>query len=203
MWFALTDFLVVIGVAIAVWRMRPVLEQNYPRLVAAGLAFFAIAALIGTVRFASGEVDALARWHSVASSTAGIWGVLLIFQGQRGPVALSSSGFLILTIIIVLALLTDVELAWLGYLCVAAGTSLALVQTFSSVDYRPHVLWLASWMLLIFASLAIGASREITTLGIAHWHIYHALLGVWAVLVGEAARAAYRQPEPARNPPRR
>ncbi|MBR9824621.1 MAG: hypothetical protein GYB36_02315 [Alphaproteobacteria bacterium] len=195
MLYALTDFLVVIGVAIAVWRIWHQRPDSPTVNLLIGLSAFALAATIGTVRFATGAIDALQAQHSYWSAFAGVSGLLLIaissvrltwLSGRRHRldqgilVALiagyfGASAVLSATMIAPIALLLGLSsTAWLAW----------------RQNWRPALFWLASWLLLIFASTAIGSLREEITFGIANWHIYHALLAIWAVLVGEAVRAS-------------
>jgi len=194
MLFALTDFLVVIGVVIAVWRIRGTRDRLSHADTTTGLALFALAALVGSIRFLSDQVEGLQDAHSLASSTAAILGTPLLALGtsrslhvltRRSPAYYGVVGALLLLGFLGMLGVTDLQLiASLSALFAIVSSGYALYRR------RPGAtLWLASWLLLLFASLAIGGSREVTTLGIAHWHIYHALLGVWAVLVGEAVRA--------------
>lgn len=209
MLYALTDFLVVIGVAIAVWRSM--IGAGYQQLEARrtagkGLATFAFAALIGTIRFfelgdfrlfPNGEA-ALAAHHSWLSNYAAVSGLAFVMAGQAALLCrarlsriATAVGLIVISMLGIFAQTAGL-IAWLSAFPIL-WTSMGLGLAFYSVyrrSYRPALFWLASWLLLIFASTAIGGSREETTLGIANWHIYHALLAIWAILVGEAVRAS-------------
>ena len=77
--------------------------------------------------------------------------------------------------------------ALLPQLALLAG-SIGAVAMFVRGPRPAAALWLAAFALLIFASVVVGSSRATTTFGLADWHIYHALVGVWAILTGEATR---------------
>ena len=62
--FALTDFLIVIGAGFGLWRLWPFRKDGRVRMIRLGLIALALAALVGTLRFAAGLEDALAPWHS-------------------------------------------------------------------------------------------------------------------------------------------
>lgn len=198
--FALTDFLVVIGAGAGLWRLWPHRRDGKVRMVRLGLVLMGLAAAVGTVRFASDQVEALAPAHGLASAFAGSAGLMLIAAGValkafgiRLPAGVTRYvrigipvfvGFMMLfpgldrlvDAVPVLALLTGL----------AAGGALLTRR-----HWLAGLLWLAVFALIAFASLAIGGSREETTLGVANWHVYHALLGVWAALAGEATRRLF------------
>tara|TARA_R110002072_G_scaffold45093_6_gene125487 strand:+ start:3462 stop:4076 length:615 start_codon:yes stop_codon:yes gene_type:complete len=197
MLFALTDFFVVIGCGLGIWRLWPHRRRGDVRMLRFGLAFVGIAALIGAVRFGTGQIEALAPWHSGASTFAGAAGMILIALGlawEAFPIRMAPGVGRYLRIGI--PVLTAGMLAWPGsegvlalmpklamLLGLAASIAL-LVQR----HWQTGLVWLFAWLLLGFASMAIGGSRDMTTFGIANWHIYHTLLAVWAVLAGEAMR---------------
>jgi hypothetical protein len=199
--FALTDFLVVIGAAIGLWRLWPERRHGEVRMIRLGLVLMALAALIGTVRFASGQVDGpLATAHSLASSYAAAAGLLLIATGlalaafritlPAGVTRYVRYGIAVF-VAFILALPGSAgfvdSLPALALLIGLAGSGAILTRR----DWPAGLVWLASFVLLAFAYLAIGGSRETTTLGLADWHIYHTLVGIWAVLTGEGARRLF------------
>jgi hypothetical protein len=197
MLFALTDFFVVLGCGLGIWRLWPHRRKGDVRMVRLGLALVGIAALIGTIRFASGQVDELAQWHSQASRFAGAAGMLLIALGiawEGIPIRLSPGIGRYLRVGI--PVLVAIAMLWPGgeglvALLPQAALLLGLIASLALLWHRRWqvgALWLAAWILLAVDSTLIGGSREITTFGIAHWHIYHTLLGLWAVLTGEAMR---------------
>jgi hypothetical protein len=198
--FAATDFLVVLGAAAGIWRLWPHRRDGKVRMVRLGLILTGLAALVGTVRFASDQVEELAGLHGLTSTFAGSAGLMLIAAGValkafgvKLPAGLTRYvrfgipvfvGFMMLFpglgqalgAVPVLALLTGL----------AAGGALLTRRHWVS-----GLLWLAAFALVAGASLAIGSSRHETVLGIANWHVYHALLGVWAALTGEATRRLF------------
>ncbi|WP_417488429.1 hypothetical protein [Maricaulis sp.] len=197
MLFALTDFLVVIGCGLGIWRIWPHRSRGDVRMVRLGLAFIGLAALIGAVRFASGQITELTQLHSLASTFAGAAGMLLIALGlawKAFPIAMAPGVGRYLRVGI--PVLTAVMLAWPGsdgVLALMPKLALLLGLAASAAllvhrHWQSGLIWLFAWLLLGFASIAIGASRELTSLGLANWHIYHTILALWAVLAGEAMR---------------
>ena len=194
--FALTDFLVV-GVTAGLWRLWPQRRHGEVRMIRMGLVLMALAALVGTIRFASGAVDGpLATAHGIASNYAAAAGLLLIATGLaltafrvRLPAGVTRYVRMGIPVFIAFLLIfpgSDTLLGALPALALLiglAGSGALLTRR----DWPAGLVWLAAFGLLAFASLVIGGSREATTLGLANWHIYHTLLGVWAVLTGEGA----------------
>ncbi len=197
MLFALTDFLVVLGCGLGLWRLWPHRRKGSVRMVRLGLVFIGLAALVGAVRFASGQVIELEQIHSLASTFAGAAGMFLIALGiawEAFPISLPPGVGRYLRVGI--PVVTVGLLAWPGgedilallpklALLLGLAASLALLL---HRRWQTGLLWLFAWLLLGFASIAIGTSREAMTFGIANWHIYHTLLALWAVLAGEAMR---------------
>lgn len=197
MLFALTDFLVVLGCGLGIWRLWPHRRKSDVRMVRLGLVFIGFAALVGAVRFASGQVNELEQIHSLASTFAGAAGMFLIALGiawEAFPIPLPPGVGRYLRVGI--PVLTVGMMAWPGsedllalvpklalLLGLAASIALLLHRR-----WQTGVLWLFAWLLLGFASITIGGSRETTTFGIADWHIYHTLLALWTALAGEAMR---------------
>jgi len=199
--FALTDFLVVIGAAIGLWRLWPERRHGEVRMIRMGLVLMALAALVGTVRFASGEVDGpLATAHGIASSYAAAAGLLLIATGLAltafrvrlpgGVTRYIRMGIPVFIAVLLIFPGSDTLLDALPALALLAGLA-GSGALLTRRDWPAGLIWLASFALLAFASLAIGGSRETTTLGLADWHIYHTLVGIWAVLTGEGARRLF------------
>ncbi|WP_339746062.1 hypothetical protein [uncultured Maricaulis sp.] len=197
MMFALTDFLVVLGCGLGIWRLWPHRRKGDVRMVRLGLAFIGLAALVGVVRFATGQVEGLAQWHSLASTFAGAAGMLLIALGvawEAFPIRLPSGVGRYLRIGIPVLILG--MMAWPGSADLLAllpklALLLGLAASIALLVHRrwqTGLLWLFAWLLLGFASVVIGGSREETTFGIANWHIYHTLLAFWTVLAGEGIR---------------
>ncbi|GLK52747.1 hypothetical protein [Maricaulis virginensis] len=202
--FALTDFLVVIGAAIGLWRLWPQRRHGEVRMIRMGLVLMALAALVGTIRFASGQIDGpLATAHGIASSYAAAAGLLLIATGLaltafRVRLPAGVTRYIRMGIPVFIAFLlvfpgSDTLLGVLPALALLIGLAGA-GALLTRRDWPAGLVWLAAFGLLAFASLVIGGSRDATTLGLANWHIYHALLGVWAVLTGEGARRMMARP---------
>jgi hypothetical protein len=196
MWFALTDFAVVLGAGLGIWLMRGRLTASPGLFVAVGLGLMGVAALTGTIRFATGQVDALALAHGLTSAFAGVAGLGLIVAGQ----ALSVFGIKLSANADKVGLVISVAVALL-ILSVPGGVALIrplaliilTVGVLSGVwqvirgSARIGALWILSWLLLGFVSVVIGGSRELTLFGVANWHIYHFSLGIWAALTGWAS----------------
>lgn len=170
-------------------------------MIRMGLVLMALAALVGTIRFASGEVDGpLATAHSIASSYAAAAGLLLIATGLaltafRVRLPAGVTRYIRMGIPVFIAFLlvfpgSDSLLGALPALALLIGLAGA-GALLTRRDWPAGLVWLAAFGLLAFASLVIGGSREATTLGLANWHIYHTLLGIWAVLTGEGARRLF------------
>jgi hypothetical protein len=197
MLFALTDFLVVIGCGLGIWRLWPHRARGDVRMVRLGLAFIGLAALVGAVRFASGQVEELAQWHSLASTFAGSAGMVLIALGLGWrafpiPMAPGVGRYLRVGIpVLVVGMMawpgSEDILALLPKLALLLGLTASLALLFHR-RWQTGLLWTFAWLLLGYASIAIGGSRDETTFGIANWHIYHTVLALWAVLAGEAMR---------------
>ncbi|WP_339737538.1 hypothetical protein [uncultured Maricaulis sp.] len=197
MLFALTDFLVVIGCGLGIWRLWPHRRKGDVRMVRLGLAFVGLAALIGAIRFASGQVEELAQLHSLASTFAGAAGMLLIALGLaweafpiRWPPGVGRYlriGISVVTIVMMAWPGSEDILALLPQLALLLGLA-ASIALLLHRRWQTGLIWLFAWLLLAYASIMIGGSREETTFGIANWHVYHTLLALWAILAGEAMR---------------
>lgn len=198
--FALTDALVVLGAGVGLWRLWPHRRDGKVRMIRLGLVLMALAAFAGTVRFATGQVDELAGLHAAASVFAGSAGLMLIATGLalkafgvKLPAGLTRyvrTGIPVLVGFLMLFPGADRALDALPVLALLAGLA-AGGALLTRHHWIAGVLWLAAFALIAFASLAIGSSRTETVLGIADWHVYHALLGVWAALTGEATRRLF------------
>jgi len=85
--YALTDGLVFVAAAWGAWHL---IRAGKP-IGALGVALFALAAAIGTVRVTSGLIEPLAGAHRFASQFGGLLGLLLllwqIFETSVGPVS--------------------------------------------------------------------------------------------------------------------
>lgn len=197
MLFALTDFFVAIGCGLGIWRLWPHRRKGDVRMVRLGLAFIGLAALIGAARFASGQISELAPLHSLASTFAGAAGMLLIALGlawKAFPIRMAPGvgrylrvGIPVLTVGLMAWPGSEDILALIPKLALLLGLA-ASIALFVHRRWQTGLIWLFAWLLLGFASIAIGGSREATTFGIANWHVYHTLLALWAVLAGEAMR---------------
>lgn len=196
--FALSDFLVVIGVAAGLWRLWPQRRHGEVRMVRFGLVLSGLAALVGTIRFASGTPEGpLAIAHALASSYAASAGLLLIAAGlalsafridlPAGVPRYVRYGIAVFVAFLLALPGTDGVMAALPALALLLGLA-ASGALLTRRDWRTGSVWLAAFALLAFASLAIGTSRETATFGIADWHVYHALVAIWAALTGEGAR---------------
>lgn len=197
MLFALTDFFVVIGCGLGIWRLWPHRRKGDVRMVRLGLAFIGLAALIGAARFVSGQINDLAQLHSLASTFAGAAGMLLIALGlawKAFPIPMAPGvgrylriGIPVLTVGLMAWPGSEDILALMPKLALLLGLA-ASIALLVHRRWQTGLLWLFAWLLLGFASIVIGGSREATTFGIANWHVYHTLLALWAVLAGEAMR---------------
>ena len=199
--FALTDFLVVIGAGLGIYRLWPDRRNGKVRMIRLGLALMGLAALVGTVRFAAGLVSELADIHSMTSRFAAAAGLMLIAIAPALKLAVPKLDVGLARYIrygIPVLAAAFVLFPGLGGIADAMPV-LALLVGFGASGWmllrgsrQAGAMWLGSFALLAFASLAIGGSRTETTLGVTNWHLYHALLGIWAVSVGEATRRLFR-----------
>ncbi|ABI67132.1 MAG: hypothetical protein ACJAU5_000981 [Maricaulis maris] len=193
--FAITDALVVVGAFLGIYLLWPHRRDGKVRMIRFGLGFMAFAALIGVVRFASGQVTELAGLHGMATDFAGAAGLLLIATGlmlKTRAVKLDSGvtryiryGIPALVAFLMFFPGTTTLISLLPILALVIGLAASAMLTLHG--QRPAgLVWLASFVLIGAVSLLIGGSRTESTLGITNWHIYHAALGLWAVMVGEA-----------------
>ena len=200
MLFALTDFLIVVGAGFGLWRLWPFRKDGRVRMLRLGLIALALAALVGTVRFAAGLEDALAPWHSLTSSFAGSAGLFLIALGAalallKKPLPPVGTRYLRIGIPVFIAFLLvfpglDAVAALLPPVALLVGlaTGGALL---TRKDWIPGLMWLGAFGGIGLVSLTLGASRETATFGIADWHVYHSVLALCTALMGEATRRLY------------
>ena len=200
MFYALTDFLVVIGVGVGLWRLWPHRRDGRVRMIRLGLIALALAALVGTVRFAAGLEQALADAHSLTSDFAGSAGLFLIALGAalallKKPLPPVGTRYLRIGIPVIIAfLLVFPGLGVVADLVPPVALLLGLATggaLLTRKDWVPGTMWLLAFGGIGLVSLTLGGSREVTTLGLANWHIYHAVLGLCAALIGEATRRLY------------
>ncbi|WP_323760899.1 hypothetical protein [Maricaulis sp.] len=200
--FAITDALVVIGACLGIYLLWPYRRDGKVRMIRFGLGFIAFAALIGVVRFASGQVSELAGLHGMATDFAGAAGLLLIATGlmlKTRAVKLDSGitryiryGIPALVAFLMFFPGTEALINLLPILALVIGVAASVMLVMHG--QRPAgLVWLASFVLIGAVSLLIGGSRTESTLGITNWHIYHAALGIWAVMVGEATKRLMRR----------
>jgi len=195
LWFALTDFAVVLGAGLGVWLMRGRLTASPGLFVAVGLGLMAVAALTGTIRFATGQIEALATAHGLTSAFAGVAGLGLIVTGQALAVfgitlraRADKVGLVIAVAVALLMLSLPGGVALIRPLALIILTVGVLSGVWQVIRGSAPVgaLWILSWLLLGFVSVVIGGSRELSLYGIANWHIYHVSIGIWAALTGWA-----------------
>ncbi|WP_291843586.1 hypothetical protein [Maricaulis sp.] len=195
--FALTDALVTIGAILGIYLLWPHRRDGKVRMIRLGLGLMGLAALIGAVRFASGLVDELELAHSLASTFAAAAGLLLISVGLTLKVNAVKMDTGItryvrygLPAIVAFLMFFPGTGPIIGSIPVF-GLILGIVASGMLVlkgKQSTGLVWLASFALIGLASVLIGGSRMESTFGITNWHLYHALLGIWAVLVGEATK---------------
>lgn len=199
--FAFTDVLVTVGALVGIWRLWPERRHGQVRMVRLGLVLMGLAGAVGAVRFASGQIDGtMATAHAIASDYAASAGLVLIATGlvltafridlPAGVTRYVRYGIAVFVAFIMAFAGSDGFIGTLPALALLAGLA-GSGALLTRRDWPAGLIWLASFALLAFASLAIGGSREATTLGLANWHIYHTLLGIWAVLTGEGARRLF------------
>ena len=201
--FALTDFLVVIGAGIACFALLAEIRRPAAWLALIGFDLFGLAALAGTIRFASGQVDSWAGLHAGLSDLAGSAGLVLIafalLQSRaRRPVsnpaavifaaiAIGAAGGVILfapesvsgaSFLLAMTATALIAGVWGGAVRIAAGQA------------RLGLAWLGLWAGLLILAQGVGGSREEMLFGVARWHVYHAGLALWLVGAGQAMRAA-------------
>ncbi|WP_297732021.1 hypothetical protein [uncultured Maricaulis sp.] len=195
--FALTDALVTIGAILGIYLLWPHRRDGKVRMIRLGLGLMGFAALVGAIRFASGQVDDLAEIHSLTSQFAAAAGLLLIAIGlllkandarlDPGITRYVRYGIPMLVIFLMIFPGTGGVLGFLptlAFILGLVGSGMLIMH-----GQRPAGLaWLASFLVLGVASILIGGSRTEATFGITNWHLYHALLGIWAVMVGEATK---------------
>ncbi|WP_339332627.1 hypothetical protein [uncultured Maricaulis sp.] len=195
--FAITDALVTVGAILGIYLLWPHRRDGKVRMIRFGLGFMGFAALIGVIRFASGQIDEMAVAHSQASEFAGAAGLMLIavallLKTNAAKVDVGVIRYVRYGIPAVVAFLmffpgTGTIVGFLPMLAFIIGliaSGLLILHGQRSAG----LAWLASFFVIAFASIVVGASRTESTLGITDWHIYHALVGVWAVMVGEATK---------------
>ena len=195
--FALTDALVTVGAILGIYRLWPHRRDGKVRMIRLGLGLMGFAALIGAIRFASGLVNELELVHSLASTFAAAAGLLLISVGlilkvnavkmDAGITRYVRYGLPALVAFLMFFPGTGPVISLIPLLALALGlvaSGLLILKGKQSTG----LVWLASFALIGLASMLIGGSRTESTFGITNWHLYHALLCIWAVLVGEATK---------------
>ncbi|OLF75331.1 hypothetical protein AWH62_05785 [Maricaulis sp. W15] len=195
--FALTDALVTVGAILGIYLLWPHRRDGKVRMIRLGLGLVGFAALIGAIRFASGQVNEMELAHSLASTFAAAAGLLLISVGlilkvnavklDAGITRYIRYGLPATVAFLMFFPGTDPIISFIPVLALVLGTvasGLLIVKG----RQTPGLVWLASFALIGLASVLIGGSRMESTFGITNWHLYHAMLGIWAVLVGEATK---------------
>ncbi len=200
MFYALTDFLIVLGAGFGLWRLWPHRRDGRVRMIRLGLIAMGLAALVGTVRFATGQEDALAQAHSLTSDFAGAAGLFLIALGAalallKKPLPPAGTRYLRIGIPVFIAfLLIFPGLGGVAGLIPPLALLLGLATggaLLTRKDWVPGLLWLTALGGIGLVSLTLGASRETTTLGLANWHIYHSVLALCMAAMGEATHRLY------------
>lgn len=193
--FAITDALVVIGAGVGIYLLWPHRRDGKVRMIRFGLGFMGFAALIGVVRFSSGQINELAGLHSLATDFAGAAGLLLIATAlmlktravklDTGITRYIRYGIPALVAFLMFFPGTGGLVDLLPTLAFILGV-IACIMLIMHGQRPAGLVWLASFALIGAVSILVGGSRSESTLGITNWHIYHATLGIWAVMVGEA-----------------
>ena len=175
--FAITDALVTVGAILGIYLLWPHRRDGKVRMIRFGLGFMGFAALIGVIRFASGLM---------------LIAVALLLKTNAAKVDVGVIRYVRYGIPAVVAFLmffpgTGTIVGFLPMLAFIIGLIASGLLNLHG-QRSAGLAWLASFFVIAFASIVVGASRTESTLGITDWHIYHALVGVWAVMVGEATK---------------
>ncbi|MEZ5680306.1 MAG: hypothetical protein R3E14_03315 [Erythrobacter sp.] len=175
--YSLSELAIVV---VALVAARDLFRKNRG-LAAAGTAILGLAAAIGVVRFANGEVDALAAIHKLVSQAGGASAMGLIALqlakltglAENPPRPLIGALAVLATVVVALAnpaLATPLFLFWL-----LAATLLAARLPARAAWQR----WLRSAavgsfvlnVLLVRQSLVLGPDLS--------WHLFHVLVALW------------------------
>ena len=179
--YALSEALIVL---VALWvALRFARKRAW--LGAAGVAIFGAAAAVGTYRFASGHIEALAQLHRIVSQAGGACAMALVaLQLALGRTRIASRGMIFGSIALSIAMLVAslslpkaATLLFVLWLIVAIGAAWRLPA--EALGQRARRAALVS--LLLFNFLLV---RQSAVLGPAlSWHLFHVLVAVWLLAV--------------------
>lgn len=208
---AFTDFLVIVGVGVALWRLAPMQAHFGARLARIGLTLYALAALAGTVRYGAGlEADLAPLHHGLSwfAATAGTTMLALAvarlaFARAWGPLAELSAYLTPMVVFGVVGLMGDLE-----PLVPAVGVAALAVGLLSGVvlvrrgDRARGIASLIAWIVLAAASAGIGIEGRDLFGVLPRFHVYHVILALWAAGFSYAILPRLKRaprPEPARR----
>jgi hypothetical protein len=202
MLYALTDFLVVIGVGVGILALWPVRRDFMALGAMIGLGLFGIAAMVGTIRFATGREIEWALIHGLASDVAASTGLLLLFGGLFRVAVMGHRKRTLDQITVLASLIGPTALVLDGAPAqimdlipmIAIGLALvAIIHQTMAARWARAGEWTLLVSTLILLTVFVGGSRDESLFGIARWHVYHAGLGIWAAAAGLAYRRVMRR----------
>lgn len=174
--YALTDGLVC---AVAVWGAWHLMRGNKP-VGALGVALFALAAAIGTVRVTSGLIEPLGMAHRFASQIGGLLGLLLIlwqiFEATTGRIR-PLFGIAICVAAVGLAIIVPVAGAPIYVLALLGGIALFVLDRKGG---KPNIGAAMGFGVMLPNVLFL---RQSSLLGPdLSWHLFHCFIALWLIL---------------------
>ena len=184
--YALTDALVALIAGWGGWRLWRVDKS----MAALGLAFFALAGAIGTLRITSGLIEPLALVHKMASQLGGVAGLTLllcqILQDTGWRVGRRVSLFAVVVFAAIAAACPMIGA--ILFMAMLAGAMIFFLNVRGAIGATGSALMLIN---MIFVRQSSHLGPDIS------WHLYHCLVAAWLGCVAWALSA----PSPARLRP--
>jgi hypothetical protein len=190
--YAISDAVVLVAAIWCVWQFA----QNNLSFAAIGAGLFGLAAAIGTWRFGTGAVDALATVHRNVSQLGGMIGLALI-ASQAAILSLPKrrlrDGSILASLLIGGSILA--ALVWpasgptlfIGWSAVVATAAFCL----SAGPIWRRLAWAFAASLLLLATLFVLSSPFLSP-GVS-WHLYHIIVALWLLIIQVMLASSMRQ----------
>jgi hypothetical protein len=175
--YAISEILIVFAASVSGWQ----LYARGERLAAAAIGLFAIAALIGAIRYGVGLHEILADSHRLTSAIGGLVGILLLLLDlipRTGKAVPTWAGALFVIGVVGLAALIPIIGVLVTFAAFVIGVAILIVPESTLMRRMTTVLAFGAVLVVGTPLLAATGLNEAT-----RWHIYHVVAALWIALL--------------------
>jgi hypothetical protein len=175
--YAISEVLIVFAAIVSGWQ----LFARGERLAAAAIGLFAIAALIGAIRYGAMLHELLADSHRLTSKIGGLVGILLLLLAlipRTGLAVPSWAGALLVVGVVGLASLIPTIGVLVTFAAFVIGVAILVVPK--------NTLARRVTTIIAFGAVVIVGTPLLAATGLnaaARWHIYHVVVALWIALL--------------------